>query len=127
MEMIVVPAGIFVPVTVMPMTRSATLASVTLEVVMLSVVVREAGSAETTAPPLLKTSAPEPKESIAPPAAVTVKSRSVFAPAPVYCSVPPLRISLLAALAEAPMELLAPPLMMLLARSVPALTEVTPV
>ena len=59
--------------------------------------------------------------------AVSVKLRSVVAPAPVYCSVPPSSARFAAALADAPSELLAPPFAKVLIASVPALIVVAPV
>src|SRR5437762_2025797 len=82
-ETIVVPAGMFVPVTVMPTTRSATLGSVTRALVALSFVARGAGSALTIAPPLLNAIGPLPEASMPPPVAVMLKSRSVLAAGPV--------------------------------------------
>ena len=57
----------------------------------------------------LRTNAPVPLESIAPPLAVTVKLRSVDAPTPVYCKVPPSSTRFAAMLVEAPMALVRPP------------------
>jgi hypothetical protein len=60
-------------------------------------------------------------------AAVKVKLRLVETDGPVYCSVPPARTRLDAAVLEAPMELLTPPLAKLAMLKTPLLIVVAPV
>lgn len=77
---------------------------------------------------LLKTKGPLPEASIValrvlPP---ILNKRSVLAPPPVYCSVPPSISSLAAALDEAPMPLAEPPLARIPTLSTPPLTVVPP-
>src|SRR5207244_3555060 len=97
--MIVVPAGMFVPVTVMPRTRSVTpAAKVAFGVLGLSVVARGVASDATTLPVFAKLIAPAPDESSPPPVGVTVNNRSVLPPAPAYWNVPPVRTRFAAAL-----------------------------
>ena len=71
--------------------------------------------------------APVPEASIAPPLAVIVNRRSVLVAAPVYFSMPPSKMRLPAALVEAPILLLVPPLARELTAKVPALMVVAPV
>ena len=55
-----------------------------------------------------------------------VKLRSVLTVAPVYCRAPPLKTRFAAALVEAPMPLLAPPLASVETDNVPLVTVVLP-
>ena len=74
---------------------------------------------------LVKFTAPEPEASIVL-EACSEKRRFVLTAAPLYSSVPPFRIKLVAAVEDAPMLLLLPPLASVVACSVPALMRVTP-
>src|SRR5205823_1436997 len=125
--LMVVSGAMFVPVTLMPTTRSFTLANRTLLLVALSVVERAGASAATTLPALLNVIAPLPEASSDPPGAATVKRRSVPAVPPVYWSVPPVRTRFPAAFDEAPSALFAPPLGMLPTARVPPAADVGPV
>ena len=71
-------------------------------------------------PELPKVNAPVPDESIVAPFAPTVNKRSVVTAAPVYLSVPPLMTKFVAALLDAPILLLDPPLASVPTDKVPA-------
>ena len=78
----VVLAGMFVPVTACPTTRSSTPGRVTRAVLVAVLPVRGAASEET-APPPLKVTAPLPEASIPPPLGEMVNNRLVLSPGPV--------------------------------------------
>src|ERR1700751_5808060 len=78
-------------------------------------------------PVLVKLIAPDPEASIVPLDVPIEKSRSVETAAPVYWRVPPLRTRFAAALVEAPILLLFPPLARELTDRVPPVILVAPV
>ena len=78
-------------------------------------------------PALPNVSAPVPDESMVAPLAPTVNNRSVVTAPPVYLNVPPLITKLVAALLDAPILLLEPPLASVLTDKVPAEIVVIPV
>ena len=78
-------------------------------------------------PAFPKVSAPVPDESIVAPLVPIVNKRSVVTAAPVYLSVPPLMTKFVAALLDAPMLLLDPPLASVPTDKVPPEIVVIPV
>ena len=77
-------------------------------------------------PELPKVNAPVPDESIVAPLVPIVNKRSVVTAAPVYLSVPPLMTKFVAALLDAPILLLDPPLASVPTDKVPAEIVVAP-
>ena len=75
---------------------------------------------------LLNVIAPEPEASSDPLLVPSVNWRSVLAPVPVYCSVPPLITRFAAAFVDWPMPLATPPLASVAALSTPPLIVVMP-
>jgi hypothetical protein len=76
---------------------------------------------------LLYVTAPVPDASSVPPLVPSVMLRFVLTVAPVYCSVPPLRMRLTALVVADPIPLAVPPAARLLVLSVPPLMVVLPV
>ena len=90
----------------------------------VNVSVRVPAPGKASLPVLVKFNAPVPDESITPPLLVSVNNRSVFEPAPVYRSVPPLKTSEAALVAA---EVLSPlPILLALPISANELTDSRP-
>ena len=113
-EATVAPAGMPVPLTGIPTAMPVRSAGVPVDeratkvLPLVTVKLVTALSVAGSAPVFVNTTGPVPEESRVPPAEVTENSRSVLAPGPVYCSVPPFRTRLPAALGAMPMPLGSP-------------------